>query len=241
MDLLETLENRKHSISLLDLIHVGFNERELRKQTLPKLITQGRVLIANIDSQEVVMLTDKVYVSPIAFQGSPNYTISTKLRKPCHTCPYRGGSIDVFETLGTSDEDYNGLIVHDCHTISDNYEIQGEGLGCLGSAQIAMVRKGYAELKYLKPFEELETTKDYYVQYSQCGNTLWIHYQAETVGRFDTRSGIDIHHTIEEQCNGKPQCLKCTHEKPTREDFELFCNHALEHWGVVIDKTLVKI
>lgn len=73
----------------------------------------------------------------------------------------------------------------------------------------------------------------YEIQYDDRGKTLWVHASTgDTVGRFDRDFGIDIHHTIHEQLHeNKPQCLKCTHTRPTYQDFEAFCIHAKLAWG----------
>ena len=77
----------------------------------------------------------------------------------------------------------------------------------------------------------------YEVQYSANKEKLWVHCSnGETVGRYDTRFGMDIHHTIEEQMNGKPQCINCTHGKSNLKEFEEFCRISRELWGVEIDK-----
>jgi hypothetical protein len=87
----------------------------------------------------------------------------------------------------------------------------------------------------------MESEKLYYeVQYSVNKEKLWVHCSTgETVGRFDTRFGIDIHTTIEEQMCGADQCLHCTHGKPTQEDFNLFCEKARGLWGVDIDRSKI--
>lgn len=82
----------------------------------------------------------------------------------------------------------------------------------------------------------------YEVQYTQEKLKLWVHSsKGETVARFDVRFGMDIHNSLCEQVKGKPQCLHCTHEKPTHTDFNLFCGKVEEMWGVVIDKTQILI
>ena len=82
---------------------------------------------------------------------------------------------------------------------------------------------------------------EYEIQYSQNKEKLWVHCSnGETVGRYDTRFGMDIHHTIEEQAEGMPQCLNCTHGKSNPEEFELFCAEAKENWGVEIDKSQIE-
>lgn len=81
----------------------------------------------------------------------------------------------------------------------------------------------------------------YEIQYSSNKEKLWIHCSnGETVGRYDSRFGMDIHHTIEEQQEGKPQCFNCTHGKSNPEEFDLFCKTAKEMWGVDIDKSKIE-
>lgn len=83
---------------------------------------------------------------------------------------------------------------------------------------------------------------EYQVQYSASKDTLWVHCSTgETVGRFSSKFGMDIHNTIKDQEKGSPQCLHCTHGKPTPEDFDLFCEKAKELWGVEIDKSQIEI
>lgn len=84
----------------------------------------------------------------------------------------------------------------------------------------------------------MDKRKRYEIQYSALGDTVWVHCSTgETVGRFSTRFGMDIHRTVEEQMGGASQCLRCTHGKPTKSDFQDFCDQAKELWGVNIDKT----
>ena len=81
----------------------------------------------------------------------------------------------------------------------------------------------------------------YEVQYTAEKIKLWIHSsEGETVGRYDIRFGMDIHNSLEEQVNGKSQCLHCTHGKPNWNDFELFCEKAKILWRVNIDKSQIK-
>ena len=81
----------------------------------------------------------------------------------------------------------------------------------------------------------------YEVQYSQNKEKLWDHCSSgETVVRYDTRFGMDIHHTIEEQQSGKPTCYNCTHGKSNQHEFDEFCKIANELWGVVIDKSEIQ-
>lgn len=82
---------------------------------------------------------------------------------------------------------------------------------------------------------------EYEVQYSVNKEKLWVHCSTgETVGRYDTRFGMDIHTTVKEQCEGASQCLHCTHGKSSPEEFDLFCNEALRLWNVKIDKSQIE-
>lgn len=75
---------------------------------------------------------------------------------------------------------------------------------------------------------------EYELQLSETRNALWIHASdGSTVGRFG-RMGVDLHTTISEQLEGKPQCRLCTHGRPTKEDWRLFRDKAYEWWGVVV-------
>lgn len=81
----------------------------------------------------------------------------------------------------------------------------------------------------------------YEIQYSQNKEKLWVHCSTgETVARYDTRFGMDIHTTIEEQANGENQCLLCTHGKSNPDEFNTFCDKVKYLWGVKIDKTKIK-
>jgi hypothetical protein len=97
------------------------------------------------------------------------------------------------------------------------------------------------ELEDAIKFIENRPKLEYEVQYSENKEKLWVHCSTgETVGRFDTRFGMDIHTTIEEQNAGSGQCLHCTHGKSNPEDFDLFCKKAKELWGVEIDRSKIQ-
>jgi len=80
------------------------------------------------------------------------------------------------------------------------------------------------------------------VQVSLDGETVWVHaLDGSTVGRFSKRFGMDVHTTVTQQLSGQSQCLRCTHERPGRSEWEEFCELMLTHHGVSVDRTLVKI
>lgn len=74
---------------------------------------------------------------------------------------------------------------------------------------------------------------EYELQLSDSRNAIWIHSCSDgsTVGRFG-RMGIDLHNTVTEQLAGMPECRLCTHGQPSKADWQLFREKALEFWGV---------
>lgn len=75
---------------------------------------------------------------------------------------------------------------------------------------------------------------EYEVQVSALRDTIWIHSSdGSTVGRFG-RMGVDLHNTVSEMMRGAPECRLCTHGKPSRADWDLFCEKSLEWWNVCI-------
>ena len=80
------------------------------------------------------------------------------------------------------------------------------------------------------------------VQVSDCRRTVWVHgADGSTVGRFSTVFGMDIHRTVTEQLAGAGQCLRCTHEKPSRKEWVEFCELMQLHYGVEIDQDLIQV
>jgi hypothetical protein len=54
------------------------------------------------------------------------------------------------------------------------------------------------------------------------GKTVWINAPTgECVGRFGVH-GIDFHHSVAEQLQGHPQCLACTHHRPSHAEWVRF-------------------
>lgn len=69
------------------------------------------------------------------------------------------------------------------------------------------------------------------VDVSRC--RIWINYEdGSSVARFNTRTGIDIHNSITEQLSGKPQCLWCTHEKPSVNEWRSFREKVRDYYGI---------
>lgn len=81
-----------------------------------------------------------------------------------------------------------------------------------------------------------------FIQVSECGNTVWVHAEdGTTVGRFSKVFGMDVHNTVSDQMTGKPQCLHCTHEKPSHINWIEFCELMLHHHQIVVDPNLITI
>jgi hypothetical protein len=65
-------------------------------------------------------------------------------------------------------------------------------------------------------------------------DTVWIHSSdGSTVGRFG-KMGVDLHNTVTEQLNGKPECRLCTHSKVSQADWDLLRDKALTWWGITV-------
>lgn len=80
------------------------------------------------------------------------------------------------------------------------------------------------------------------VEVSATGRTVWVHSpDGSTVGRFDLRFGMDIHTTFAAQQSGAGECLHCTHDKPGRSDWLLFCELIEKHYNVPVDVNLIEI
>lgn len=71
------------------------------------------------------------------------------------------------------------------------------------------------------------------------GRTVWINASdGSSVGRFG-RMGIDIHTSADDQMNGAPQCLACTHERTTVSDWHKFQVLMKQHFDIDIDVSLM--
>lgn len=80
------------------------------------------------------------------------------------------------------------------------------------------------------------------VEVSPDGKTVWVHaMDGSTVGRFSKVFGMDVHTSITEQLAGADQCLHCTHVKPHRADWLMFCALIQQHYGIAVDSALIQI
>lgn len=82
----------------------------------------------------------------------------------------------------------------------------------------------------------------YRVQVGPGKDRLWIHSSdGDTVARFSNQFGVDIHTSLKEQEDGKPQCLHCTHTRPTAAEWQDFRTRVEELWGVQLAADLIVI
>jgi hypothetical protein len=65
------------------------------------------------------------------------------------------------------------------------------------------------------------------------GITVWVHRGGETIGRFGV-FGIDIHRPIADQIQGRGQCLACTHERTTKQDWIGFARLMLLYYEIEV-------
>lgn len=73
--------------------------------------------------------------------------------------------------------------------------------------------------------EEVEITSD--------GRTVWVNTQHVCIGRFGVL-GIDIHRADIESQSEKGECLHCTHQKTTAQDWTTFQEKMRELHGVTV-------
>lgn len=77
---------------------------------------------------------------------------------------------------------------------------------------------------------------------SSDGGKVWVNdLNGSSVGRFCKRAGMDVHTTIAQQLKGLPQCLHCTHQKPTQDDWIEFCDLIERYHNIPVDKSLIRI
>lgn len=65
------------------------------------------------------------------------------------------------------------------------------------------------------------------------GTTVWVNGERGLIGRFGV-NGIDIHRPPLELLQTGSECLFCTHEKTTLQDWEVFVRRMKEFYGVQI-------
>ena len=79
------------------------------------------------------------------------------------------------------------------------------------------------------------------VQVSPDGRTVWVHApDGSTVGRFSLVFGMDVHTSVTSQLEGAGQCLHCTHQPPSPEEWQLFCDLMAQHYKIKVDRTLMR-
>lgn len=79
------------------------------------------------------------------------------------------------------------------------------------------------------------------VQVSSDRGTVWVHAaDGSTVGRFSKRFGMDVHNTASAQLEGRPQCLHCTHQPASEEDWGRFCDLMSEHHDIAVPRDAIR-
>ncbi|KVD52828.1 hypothetical protein WI87_26235 [Burkholderia ubonensis] len=75
----------------------------------------------------------------------------------------------------------------------------------------------------------------YSIDVSSLGDTVWVTaYDGSCVGRFSKRFGIDVHRTVTEQLAGADQCLQCTHEPAGVNEWSVFREAIMKHYGIEV-------
>ncbi|MDA0152368.1 hypothetical protein OH460_08640 [Vibrio sp. Makdt] len=70
------------------------------------------------------------------------------------------------------------------------------------------------------------------------GKTVWVNnINGDCIARFGVL-GIDIHTSSEEQINGAPQCLFCTHERTDVNDWVVFKDKVKELFDIDVPEKL---
>lgn len=77
--------------------------------------------------------------------------------------------------------------------------------------------------------------KNFDIDVSADGKTLWVNdMYGCCIGRFSKIFGIDIHHTGKEQLKGTQQCLFCVPGAAGPEEWKIFQDEMLKHYGVTV-------
>ena len=62
--------------------------------------------------------------------------------------------------------------------------------------------------------------------------TVWVNGAGGLLGRFGVQ-GIDVHRPMDEQTE-RGECLHCTHGPTTRQDWDVFVQKMVEHFGIKV-------
>jgi 2-hydroxy-3-keto-5-methylthiopentenyl-1-phosphate phosphatase len=77
------------------------------------------------------------------------------------------------------------------------------------------------------------------IDVSYDGTTVWVNDVHGCIGRFSKKFGLDVHRTVQEQADGAPQCLYCTHEAGNEVDWNIFVDKMLLFHNVVVPPNLI--
>lgn len=76
---------------------------------------------------------------------------------------------------------------------------------------------------------------DYELLVSTLGDTVWLNAaDGSCIGRFSKRYGIDVHHSATEQMAGSRECVFCTHQAASADDWSRFRREVREHYGIEV-------
>lgn len=135
------------------LYEIGDTPLFILEKAIKNLIKNNKITVVN--DYDVSSNSNTILLF-LANQKYESYCIKTSKNKiPCKDCPYRIGQIENFELLNTSVSEYNGSIVHDCHKLSKDYTLEGDGLGCVGSSWFGMKINNVLNFSELKELEEM--------------------------------------------------------------------------------------
>lgn len=80
---------------------------------------------------------------------------------------------------------------------------------------------------------------EYFLQTSETRDRVWVHCSdGSTVARFGL-AGLDLHNSVTEQMQGKPECRLCTHGWVNQQDWALFRERVLDWWNVAIPENAI--
>jgi len=65
------------------------------------------------------------------------------------------------------------------------------------------------------------------------GTTVWVNSSDGAIARFG-KNGIDIHCSLGEMVEFGTQCLQCTHQPTTVDDWRAFQDGMLKHHGISV-------
>lgn len=132
---------------------IGDTPLYILERAIKNLVKNNKITVVN--DYDVSSNSNTVLLF-LANEEYESYCIKTSKNKvPCKDCPYRVGQIENFYLLKTSASEYNGSIVHDCHKLTKDYTLEGEGLGCVGSSWFGMKINNLVNFNEFRNLDEM--------------------------------------------------------------------------------------